>query len=182
MPSRKNLIYLTGFMGSGKSTIAPILAESLGYEFIDIDAEIEKRAGETISEIFHRHGEQYFRNLEREILLRVSQQDGSVISLGGGTIANRENLAAVKSSGVLIYLKTELEQIMQRLRDKTDRPMLETLDGSRLSEGELRTRITELLNVREPFYSQADITIATNNKRVQTAVEEILSQIKKIVE
>ena len=146
--NKKNLIYLTGFMGSGKSTIAPILANTLGYNYLDIDLEIEKAAGKTVSEIFLESGEDYFRDIERKLLQEVSRQEGCVVSLGGGTIANEGNLKLVKSSGVLIYLKIEPDQILQRMKFKTDRPLLKSADGRQLSDDELRTRVTLLLDAR----------------------------------
>jgi len=83
---KKDRIYLTGFMGSGKSTVGSILANTLGYGFVDIDQGIEQAEGKTVSEIFREKGEEYFRNLEQSLLLRVSALPHTVISLGGGTV------------------------------------------------------------------------------------------------
>src|SRR5437773_606281 len=116
MERRKNLIYLTGFMGSGKSTLAPILANTLGYSYRDIDAEIERITGRPITSIFSDQGESFFRDVERRILAEIgSTEKGCVISLGGGTIANETNLQIIKSSGILIYLKADAEQILRRV-------------------------------------------------------------------
>src|SRR5437016_3591357 len=108
---KKNLVYLTGFMGSGKSTIGPILANSLGYAHIDIDEEIEKVASRKVAEIFRDGGEEEFREIEHRVLVQASKGSHSIISLGGGTIARMPNLTIAKSTGVLIYLKTDVDSI-----------------------------------------------------------------------
>jgi shikimate kinase len=179
---KRNLIYLTGFMGSGKSTIAPILANTLGYSFVDIDLEIEKITGKRVSDIFQDQGEQYFREVEHALLNEVSQRHGCVVSMGGGTIANETNLRLVKSSGVLVYLKADAEQIFRRLKFKNDRPLMKTKEGARLSEDELRNRIRILLEAREPFYCQADVTIATDVSRVGVTVDKIVRLVQRLIE
>lgn len=175
---RRNLIYLTGFMGSGKSTIAPILANTLGYRHIDIDKEIEKITGKKVSEIFSDLGEPYFRSAESSILHDASTQTGCIVSLGGGTIASETNLHLVKSTGILIYLKVGPEQIFKRMKYKTDRPLLRSPDGTTVSDQELQIRIQKLLQIREPFYAAADLTIATDNRRVGITVDEIVHALK----
>ena len=179
---KKNLIYLTGFMGSGKSTIAPILASTIGYSFLDIDKEIEQRTGKKVTDIFTDHGEEYFRIIERDLLEKASNEQHSVISLGGGTIANATNLTIVKNSGILVYLKVSIEQMFQRLKHKTDRPLLKDEQGIRLNESELRERIIAIFQAREPFYSQADIIIETGTNRVGITVDEIVRRITPLIE
>ena len=181
-PSKKSIIYLAGFMGSGKSTLAPILANTLGYTFIDIDLEIERAAGKTVSAIFHEHGEAYFRETEHEVLERVSKGARCVISLGGGTITTASNLAIAKSTGIMIYLKTDVNNIFHRMKHKTDRPVLQDSFGERLSDDELRKRITEILAAREPFYSQADITVETDDRRVGVTVDRIVRALAGKIE
>src|ERR1041384_4110889 len=132
---RKNLIYLTGFMGSGKSTIAPILANTLGYTSRDIDAEIEQVTGKKVSDIFTDHGETYFRETEQRLLRESSKLEGCIVSLGGGTIANTANLQIVKSSGVLVYLMASVDQILRRVRHKTNKPPPPTPAGGGPSAG-----------------------------------------------
>jgi shikimate kinase len=179
MTTRKhNLLYLTGFMGSGKSTIAPILANTLGYTHLDLDHDIERRMGKTISMIFSEHGEQFFRDFERSTLRESGTQENCVVSLGGGTIVNTENLRIVLSHGILIYLKADIQHIFFRMRHKTNRPLLRTEDGKQLSDEELRTRIDTLLAQREPFYSQADITVPTDEQHVGKTVDAIVKQLK----
>ena len=102
---KKRIIYLTGFMGSGKSTIGPILANTLGYRFIDLDSYIEKLVSKTVSRIFAEQGEPAFRLLETEAVQSLTREQDMIISLGGGTLATGENLRLVKEHGILIYLK-----------------------------------------------------------------------------
>lgn len=172
--SKKSIIYLTGFMGSGKSTLAPILANTLGYEFVDIDLEIERTAGKKVSDIFRDHGEEYFRELEHTVLERASKKNRCVISLGGGTVTRASNLSIAKSTGIVIYLKTGVNDIFHRVKHKRDRPLLQDPIGEFLPEDELRKRIADILASREPFYNQADIIIETDDRRIGITVDRIV--------
>lgn len=171
---KQSLVYLTGFMGSGKSTIGPILANTLGYSYLDIDAEIERLTQKKVREIFLDDGEPFFRNAEQAILEEHRLDTCRVISLGGGTIADDKNLAIIKSSGLLVYLKADLEHIYHRLKYKTDRPLLHSEDGTSLNENELRKKITSILSIREPYYMQADIVIETSQRRIGITVDELV--------
>lgn len=179
---KKSLVFLTGFMGSGKSTIAPLLASTIGYDYLDIDTEIEKRLGKKVTQIFQEYGEAFFREFEHSLLDEFSRKDHCVISLGGGTIVHNNNLATIKSSGILVYLKAEPAKLLKRLRYKTDRPLLQSVDGGLLDEQTLRQRIEEIMSSREPFYNQADIIVLTNDKRVGITVDEIAKRINKLIE
>lgn len=179
---KKHVVYLTGFMGSGKSTIGPILANAIGYDFLDIDKEIEDNEQRVINEIFSTNGEKYFREVEREVLNDVSKLRSVVVSLGGGTVTNKENLLLVKNTGVLIYLKADPTQICQRLRYKRDRPLLKTPDGQSLSEEQMMDRIRWLIKERDKFYHQADIIVGTDNKKIGLTVDEIVRKIRSLIE
>lgn len=179
---KKDLIYFTGFMAGGKSTIGRIVANTLGYAYTDIDKEIENRLGKKVTEIFAEFGEVYFRELEAQVLSDVSKQPQHVISLGGGTIMNPKNLEIIKSGGVLLYLKSSLENIYKRLRYKTDRPVFMDKDGKWLRDAELKNKIKILMEIREPFYQQSDLTIVTDNKPVGVTVDEIIKKIKPLIE
>lgn len=155
---RADRVFLTGFMGSGKSTVAPLLAADLGLACFDIDGEIERRAGKSVSTIFRVDGEAWFRRVERELLFGVAERRSVVVALGGGTIANEENFAFVKSAGLLVWLRVDFETLYARLKSKTDRPLLAAGPGGGPGgEGELRERMRRLLAEREPFYRRADI-------------------------
>lgn len=166
-------------MGSGKSTIGPILANTLGYDFIDIDKEIEKITQKKIVEIFQNNQEKEFRKLEGEILKKVCNYNNHIISLGGGTLINPDNLKLILSSGILVYLKSDLENLVKRLRYKNDRPLLLNKDGNQLSDEELKQKIASILNQREKFYEQAQIIINTDNRRISTTIEELIKELKK---
>jgi shikimate kinase len=174
---RNHRIYLTGFMGSGKSTIGPILANTLGYDFVDVDKAIEEQTGQTVKELFQSMGEEYFRVLERDLIRKLLLSDDLVISLGGGTIADTVNFPVIRQSGVLVYLKTDPEQLLKRLHHKTDRPVLVDVAGDRLSEDALRLRIQELYSRREQFYNQADIIITTDEQKVGITVDQIVRRL-----
>ena len=102
-------------------------------------------------------------------------------SLGGGTIANEINLGIIKSNGLLVYLKADAEQIFQRMKNKSNRPLLRTPEGERLSDEELREKIRNLLSVREPFYLQADITIPTDESPLGKTVDIIVKRIRSLI-
>jgi shikimate kinase len=176
--SRRDLVYLTGFMASGKSTIGPILANTLGFDFVDIDAEIVRSTGKRIPDLFAEQGEEGFRSIERAILTAASTRHECVVSLGGGTLASAGNLELIKSTGLLIYLKSDPAQIFRRVRFKSDRPLLLSREGTSLNDDELRERIAFILASREPYYRQADITIRTDEHRVGITVDEIVKMLK----
>lgn len=170
------IIYLNGFMASGKSTIGPILANTLGWNFYDLDKVIEFEEGKTVSKIFEEKGESYFRTKESETLISLSNKPNSIISLGGGTSASNNNLKVMKQSGKIIYLKASPEALFQRLRFKKDRPLLnqdsEDEDGKKL-----KLKIEELLEKRGPYYEQADIVIDTDQYPLGKTVDLIAKQI-----
>lgn len=175
---RKERIYLTGFMGCGKSTIGPILANTLGYDFVDVDRRIEETEAKSISAIFADRGEKYFRDLERTVLLDVCTRPHTVIALGGGTMTVPENLEVILATGLVVYLKITQEELFRRLRHRTDRPLLRTADGSRPSDEELRTRIRLLYEAREPLYARADLIIPSDGKKLGITVDQIVRQVK----
>ena len=178
---RSERIFLTGFMGSGKSTIGPILANTIGYDFLDIDHVIEERQGKSISDIFREAGEEHFRALERAVLAEVLGQRQVVVSLGGGTIADPGNFQRISASGIIVYLKTTPDQIFRRLHYKQDRPVLADIRGEKLSAEGLRARIQELLARREPFYAMADIVVSTDEQRVGMTVDRIVKQLSSVL-
>lgn len=171
------IIYLAGFMGSGKSTIGPIVANSLGWNFVDLDQVIEKKQGKKINLIFAEKGEPEFRNLERNTLREISEGANLVIALGGGTIVDQKNINFMKSKGKIIFLEASPESYYQRLRFKSDRPILKDENDEVLSQEELKNRIINLLNYRKKFYSQADITVHTDGISIGKTVDSITKLI-----
>lgn len=119
----KNL-YLTGMMGSGKTTVGKILSRWLGVDFIDMDEEIERRCGASVEKIFYEHGEPYFRQLEKKLVREIAGMSPRVVATGGGTLLDPKNREALHRSGALIYLEVDLETLKKRLRSESNRPLL----------------------------------------------------------
>jgi shikimate kinase len=180
--ARKDRIYLTGFMGCGKSTIGPILANTIGYDFVDVDRQIEQAEGRSINEIFTEKGEEHFRDLERKVLLKVCTHPRTVVSLGGGTMTVAENLEVVLATGLVIYLKITPDQLFHRLRHRSDRPLLRSADGNQLGDDELRTKIQLLYEAREPLYARADVIIATDGTKLGLTIDSIVKRISGLIE
>lgn len=168
-------------MGSGKSTIGPILANTLGYDFSDVDRVAEERVGKSVKEIFQEDGEKFFREVERGIIEEMSKGDHHVISLGGGSVVDSNNFSVVKNSGILVYLQTSPEQLLKRLQHKGDRPVLSDSEGQRLGQEQLRERVLQLYADREPIYSQAHLTIYTDDKKVGLTVDEIVRKLSHLL-
>lgn len=143
-------IFLTGFMGAGKSTVGAELARSLGWQLVDLDAEIERLAGATVREIFARQGEAEFRRRERELLLATTIRDSVVVATGGGTLADPANLAAARRAGTVVWLHPAFETLMQRIGPlgKQDRPLFRD-----------ETAALALYRERLPQYRAADLTV-----------------------
>lgn len=179
---KRSIIFLTGFMGSGKSTIGPILANTIGYRFIDLDLLIEQREGRKIGDIFKQEGEKRFREMERTLLREVVQSPRMVVSLGGGTISDQKTLDLIKESGVLVYLKANSEYIYRRLRTKSDRPMLRTADGQLMDADQLQHRIDELMTERKNYYEQAHVVIHTDDKKIGHTIDEIVKRLRHHIE
>jgi shikimate kinase len=175
-------IYLTGFMGSGKSTVGPILANTLGYTYVDLDKRIEEKAGKPIVEIFDTSGEATFRFLEKETLREVSNYNECIISLGGGTIASDEIFELINNTGWLVYLRLSPEEVLRRLAHKTDRPMLKDENGGLLPGDVLRQRVLALLEQRESYYNRADIVVSTDILSVGKTVDEIVRQLRALAQ
>ncbi len=175
-----NIFYLSGFMASGKSTIGPIVANALGWDFIDLDKEIEKREGRTITNIFSDDGEDYFRQRESELLREFAVGDKLIIALGGGTLIKPANHDFVKRTGKLIFLKTSSIIAYNRLKYKKDRPVLLT-KGEELDEETYINRIESLMRERKDFYSSADYTFNTDDESVGETVDKIVKIIRNSI-
>ena len=169
----ENNIVLIGMMGCGKTTIGKELAKILpDYDYIDIDLEIEKSTQKKISEIFLKHGEQFFRLLETEKIRKFSKNNKKqIISIGGGAFESEENRKNLSSNGIVIYLKASPKEIYERIKNETHRPLLRK-DFS-------VEKISSIMNLREPNYKKADVTIDTDVKTPQNIVEEIIGAINE---
>ena len=182
METQIERIYLTGFMTSGKSTIGPILANVLGWEFNDLDRVIEEQENKTVVEIFEHNGEDYFRNLEYKLLNQFSTQKRLILSLGGGTIAFDRNLEILKGSGKIVYLKSSPEMIYKRVKNKIDRPIFRDLvlsDNSKPQD--FIDRIQKYLKKREPYYLEADIQIDTDQSSIGVTVDKLAKLLSRVI-
>ena len=175
----KKIYYLTGFMAAGKSTIGPILANTLGWDFFDLDREIEKQEGMKIVELYEKKGKEYFRQVETNLLKKFSEQDKSIISLGGGAIASDVNFNIIKSTGKIIYLKSSPEMAYKRLRFKKDRPAFVFEEVEVPTKEQFLERIEQLLNSRKKYYEQCDFIVDTDNQSVGITVDVIAKYINK---
>lgn len=176
-------IYLTGFMGSGKTTIGPLLARRLGYDFFDLDKAIEKGAGKTVQEIFTEDGEAAFRRIEALKLRAVSRRAREVISMGGGAVTSADNLYFAKTNGAVIYLRVEPRILASRLSESAARrPLLQDGQGAALEGEALLRRIEEMLEMRERFYEQADIRLDISSHTVEEVVEMAVDALKQQAE
>lgn len=175
-------IYLTGFMTSGKSTIGPILANVIGWEFRDLDREIEEHEGKSIVEIFEINGEDYFREIEHNLLLLFSKKTNLILSLGGGTMVYDRNLSILKNSGITVYLKSSPEMIYQRIKNKIDRPIFRdlVLSGNAKSK-DFIDRIEKLLTKREPYYLESDICVDTDRSNIGITVDNLAKILTKVI-
>ena len=161
-------------MGSGKSTIGPMLARRLGWTFSDLDERIEEKIGTSIATFFAREGEQTFRALEHATLLETAQVNHSVIALGGGALCNQTNLDWTLAHGQIVYLEVNVNHLIGRLRkEKHKRPMLHDRHGNPLEDEAIAHRISALLSERIPYYMQAHHIVSTNGKSIPSIVREI---------
>lgn len=161
----KNIV-LVGFMGTGKTTIATKLAHRLKMEYVSTDGLIENREKRTINEIFTKSGEEYFRNVESEVVREVSGKENLVVDTGGGVVLREDNLANLKAGGMVICLKADPEVIMERTKKYKHRPLLNVEDPKR--------KIRDLLNKRGPLYAKAGYSLDTGVMTVRQVVERIV--------
>ncbi len=164
-------IILIGFMGSGKSTMGKLIANKLGCSFVDTDHYIEKKEGRTISDIFTDDGEEYFRNSETEALKELLEsEDKKVLALGGGTPLREENRMLLKDAGYVIFLKVSPQEAYRRLKNDTERPLLQVPNP--------KEKIKELLDFRNPIYeAAADYVLLEENK----TLDDVFYELSEIV-
>jgi shikimate kinase len=155
MMANPHIIYIIGFMGSGKTTAGKKLASLLGWSFIDLDKRVEEYAGKSIPEIFSQSGEDYFRIIETQLLRNLKMCTNTVISTGGGTPCYIDNMDYMIETGLTIYLKLTPAELKNRLsQSKGKRPLIKDLD-----QNELTSFIKEKLAVREKWYERSYITM-----------------------
>lgn len=156
-------IYLIGFMGAGKTTTGALLARRLGWSFVDLDDEIRRLEKMSIGEVFRIKGETYFRRRESRVLRDLSKGTGQVIATGGGTFTVERNIRHMLETGVAIWLRCSMEQVLSRCRDSWERPLLDDTES-----------LQALMDRREPFYRRAPIQMETGDTSPEETVERIL--------
>lgn len=171
-------MYLTGFMGSGKSTLGPLLAKRYDYRFIDLDTMIEQEAGQPIRTIFQERGEAVFRAMERTALEQVATQENTIIAVGGGALTYEHNLRLALGTGTVIYLHVSAEVLVQRLaRQATLRPLLQDHEGRVLSQGAMKEKIQTMLQQRAPYYERAQHIVHVGGLTIAQAFAAVEEQL-----
>src|SRR3954469_6258882 len=162
-------LVLVGMMGAGKSSIGRKLAQRLNLPFVDADSEIERAAGMSISEIFDKHGEPYFRAGEARVIARLLEGGPQVLATGGGAFMHPQSREAIRAKGISIWLKADYDVLMKRIKRRSDRPMLKTDDP-----GETLRR---LMQERDPVYAEADVTVHSRDVPHEIIIAEIISAV-----
>ena len=164
-PSASDKVYLVGFMGSGKTTVARALGRRLGWRVIDLDEEIERREGRTVSQVFAEQGEAYFRKVEREVLLAFLPARNAIVATGGGTFVQAANRADIMADGVAVWLDAPFSHIVDRVPS----------DGRRPLAGD-REAFATLFEQRRAVYRLAHLRIDAQG-RVEALVERLLDKL-----
>lgn len=169
-------IYLCGFMGSGKSSVAKRLAARLSWSYVDIDREVEKLENKKISDIFASRGEAYFRSREEEMIGWASRSERKVVSLGGGALLSEKNRCKVYETGVLIWLSASPEMLLERLSKSYLRPLVKP---EWVENGKPSQMFLDFLAEREKEYKKARFAFATDGKSSEQAADEVYRQLKE---
>ena len=164
MKSKKNLVFL-GMMGAGKSSIGSILSKKLNIDFFDVDYEIEKKIGMSISKIFESKGEKYFREIEELTTLKLLKKNKTVVSLGGGAFLNNKIKKEVLSNHISFWLNWDIKTLVNRIKDSKKRPI-----ANKMSAHEL----TQLIKKRSTIYSKAMYKINCENLTKNEIVKNII--------
>ena len=165
-------IFLIGFMGAGKSTISDYLKNALAMDVVEMDQCIVERQGMSISDIFETYGEEYFRELETNLLIEMQSRSNVVVSCGGGVPMRERNVAEMKKNGRVVLLTAKPETILERVRDNHDRPLLENNKNVSF--------IADLLEKRRAKYeAAADIVVETDGKSELEICEELIHRLRE---
>ena len=174
-------VFLVGYMGAGKTTVGKVLAEQLGWEFMDLDVFIENRRHKSIKEIFDTYGEEEFRRIESRLLKEVCDFQDTVIACGGGTPCHSNNMDIMKSKGMVVYLNVPVSILFSRLsrpRSKAKRPVIASK-----TDDELMAFIEKNISEREIFYNQANLIFDTSEietaAETQVTVARLVEKLKK---
>jgi len=170
MEEKKNIIFV-GLMGSGKTTIGKHISKALEMDFLDTDHAIEAKTGVNIATIFELEGEEGFRLREQNLLMDIIDQKKMVIATGGGIVLREKNRQILQKLGRVVYLRSNLKDLILRLKDDNTRPLIQNVD--------LAKKFNDLIKEREPLYMEiADFIINTNNKKINEIKKELLELLK----
>lgn len=167
----KGNIFLVGMMGAGKTTLGRALAQKLGREFADTDRALVERTGVPVATIFEFEGEDGFRRRESALLVELAAHEGLVIATGGGAVLSEDNRALMRSRGTVVYLRARLENLWERTRHDTSRPLLATPDP--------RATLEELLSKREPLYREAaHVIVDTGSQSASSLTNRVIAALR----
>lgn len=167
-------IVMVGLMGAGKTKIGSLLASSLDWPFVDADHEIELAAGCTISEIFERHGEPAFRDLERRVIARLMSDELKVIATGGGAVMNEQTAELVFGKAFTVWLKADLDVLLERTGRNNKRPLLKGGNPAEILQA--------LMDKRYPVYARSSVTVQTNIAEAEITLEKLLETMAQHLE
>ena len=171
IPNLEKSLVLVGMMGAGKSAIGQRLAGSLGIEFFDADEEIESAAGRSIPDIFEYYGEQFFREGERRVILRLLKGPIKVVATGGGAYMNDETRAEIKERAHSIWLRADM--LWRRVSRRSNRPMLHTANPKKT--------LQDLIEKRYSVYGEADITVESTDGPHQQTVDRVINAVNEFL-
>ena len=167
-------VVFVGLMGAGKTAIGRKVAGMLGLPFTDSDHEIESVSRMTIPDLFERYGEAEFRSLEQRVIVRVLESGPQVLSTGGGAFMNAQTREAIEAYGLSVWLKADVDTLLDRVSKKQNRPLLKNADP--------RAVLERLMLERNPVYALADVTVATRDERKEVIAGEVIEAIGRHLE
>lgn len=162
-------IVFVGLMGAGKTAIGRKVAQALGLPFTDSDHEIETASRMTIPELFELYGEAEFRALEQRVILRILETGRQVLSTGGGAFMNEQTRLAIAGHGISVWLKADIDILMERVSKKQNRPLLKNPDPRAVME--------KLMEERYPVYAKAEVTVPTRDERKEVIATEVIEAL-----
>ena len=162
------LVFMTGMMGSGKTTVAKHLSSLMNLPYDDLDRVIETREGHSIAEIFESHGEAYFRSREREVLSEYCRKEEGIYALGGGALCSSENWELIPEAAYTVWLKASVDTLMERLQGDRSRPLLHK---------DQKTQLRSLTESRSSFYARASIHVDTDQNTPREIAEMLQTHL-----
>jgi shikimate kinase len=170
----KRAIVFVGLMGAGKTSIGRRVAQALDLPFVDSDHEIETVSRLSIAELFERYGEPEFRALEHRVIERLVREGAGVVSTGGGAFINDQTRASVAEHGISVWLKADLDVLMERVSKRQTRPLLKTADP--------RGTMAKLIDERYPVYARADVTVESRDEKREVITAEVIEALDRYLD